>query len=284
MRRLHAAWFNIMLGKLLGANERASQRRSCWVIIDEAHALKHLPALGTALIEARKYKVKMVLGTQNKAQFEEHCVSCHRRDLGGISGPALKGDRFLDQWREFPLDVLLNDMRAQMPLRNPGGLPAGAYVDISAFLLEANGLPSGREELTPDIAASVRFVAPGGPRPLPTSSPAVSTGCMTKEAGTGWFLTSASQPSRTLDPYEFTDSELKAAGQTELGETSFGTVSFQGFVPVELAEVTEVVALFVLSMAFAPPGVVAFPTSAEIDASALNTIQTIQGRWTCAKS
>ena len=70
--RLHAAWFNIMLGKLLGANERASQRRSCWVIIDEAHALKYLPALGTALVEARKYKVKMVLGTQNKAQFEEH--------------------------------------------------------------------------------------------------------------------------------------------------------------------------------------------------------------------
>lgn len=72
MRRLHAVWFNIMLGKLLGAKERASQRRSCWVIIDEAHALKHLPVLGTALVEARKYKVKMVLGTQNKAQFEEH--------------------------------------------------------------------------------------------------------------------------------------------------------------------------------------------------------------------
>jgi hypothetical protein len=72
MRRLHAAWFNIMLGKLLGANGRTSQRRSCWVIIDEAHALKHLPALGTALVEARKYNVKMVLGTQNKAQFEEH--------------------------------------------------------------------------------------------------------------------------------------------------------------------------------------------------------------------
>ncbi len=72
MRRLHAAWFNIMLGKLLEANGRTSQQRLCWVIIDEAHALKHLPVLGTALVEARKYKVKMVLGTQNKAQFEEH--------------------------------------------------------------------------------------------------------------------------------------------------------------------------------------------------------------------
>jgi len=72
MRRLHAAWFNIMLGKLLGANVVRSQLRPCWVIIDEVHTLKRLPALQTALVEARKYRVKIVLGTQNKAQFEEH--------------------------------------------------------------------------------------------------------------------------------------------------------------------------------------------------------------------
>jgi hypothetical protein len=42
------------------------------MLIDEAHALKRLPALETALVEARKYQVKMVVGTQNKAQFEEH--------------------------------------------------------------------------------------------------------------------------------------------------------------------------------------------------------------------
>src|SRR5260370_18325547 len=42
------------------------------MIIDEVHALKHLPILKSTLVEARKYGVKMVLGTQNKAQFEEH--------------------------------------------------------------------------------------------------------------------------------------------------------------------------------------------------------------------
>jgi hypothetical protein len=67
------------------------------------------------------------------------------------------------------------------------------------------------------VAAKVLFVAPGGPRPLPTSSPAVIAGCMTKETGTGWFLTSASEPARTLNPYEFTEAELKAAGQITLG-------------------------------------------------------------------
>ena len=154
---------------------------------------------------------------RGQEQFEQHCASCHRSDLGGINGPALKGDRFLDQWREFPLEVLLNDMRMQMPQRNPGGLPASAYVDIAAYLLEANGLPAGHGELTQEVAANVLFVGPGGSRPLPSSSPVVIVGCMTKETGTGWFLTSASEPARTLDPYEFTDAELTIAGQTVLG-------------------------------------------------------------------
>ena len=150
---------------------------------------------------------------RGQEQFEQHCASCHRRDLGGIAGPALKGDRFLDQWREFPLEVLVNDMSTQMPLRDPGGLPKSTYLDVAAYLLEANGLPAGHGELTQDVAANVLFVAPGGPKPLPTSSPAVITGCMTRETGIGWFLTSASEPARTLDPYEFTEAELKVAGQ-----------------------------------------------------------------------
>jgi len=154
---------------------------------------------------------------RGQEQFDRHCASCHRRDLGGLSGPALKGDRFLDQWREFPLEVLFNDMRSQMPLGNPGVLPASTYLDISAYLVEANGLPAGHGELTQEVAAKVLFVAPGGPKPLPTSSPAMISGCMTKEPGTGWFLTSASEPARTLNPYEFTDGELRVASQTMPG-------------------------------------------------------------------
>lgn len=72
LRRLHAAWLNILLGKLLTPPADGTENNSCWMLIDEAHALKRLPALETALVEARKYRVKMVLGTQNKAQFEQH--------------------------------------------------------------------------------------------------------------------------------------------------------------------------------------------------------------------
>ena len=72
LRRLHAAWINILLGNLLGSSYSASGQRPCWMVIDEVHSLKHLPILKSTLVEARKYGVKMVLGTQNKAQFEEH--------------------------------------------------------------------------------------------------------------------------------------------------------------------------------------------------------------------
>lgn len=154
---------------------------------------------------------------RGQEQFEQHCAACHRADLGGQSGPALKGDRFLDHWREFPVDVLVNDMRRQMPATNPGALQAAAYVDIAAYLIEANGLPAGAKELTQELAADVLFVGPAGPRALPTSSPALIVGCLRKETGTGWFLTSASEPVRTLNPYDFTDRELRDARQTELG-------------------------------------------------------------------
>jgi len=71
LRRLQAAWINMLLGNLL-TSYSASHQRPCWMLIDEVHALKHLPILSSTLVEARKFGVKMVLGTQNKAQFEEH--------------------------------------------------------------------------------------------------------------------------------------------------------------------------------------------------------------------
>ena len=70
LRRLQAAWFNILIGKLLSVNPR-EVKRPCWILVDEAHSLKRLPALETALVEGRKSFLKIVIGTQNKAQLEQ---------------------------------------------------------------------------------------------------------------------------------------------------------------------------------------------------------------------
>jgi type IV secretory pathway TraG/TraD family ATPase VirD4 len=70
LRRLQAACFNILIGKLLSVNPR-EVNRPCWILVDEAHSLKRLPALETALVEGRKCFLKIVIGTQNKAQLEQ---------------------------------------------------------------------------------------------------------------------------------------------------------------------------------------------------------------------
>ncbi|HYX29263.1 MAG TPA: type IV secretion system DNA-binding domain-containing protein [Pyrinomonadaceae bacterium] len=72
LRTLHAAWINILMKRLLAMSPQRAREQPCWVVVDEVHSLKRLPALSTTMVEGRKFGLKMVLGTQNKAQFEEH--------------------------------------------------------------------------------------------------------------------------------------------------------------------------------------------------------------------
>lgn len=71
LRRLQAAQFNILFGKLLSRTP-LNPNRCCWVLIDEAHSLKRLPVLETAIVEGRKHGVKIIIGTQNRAQIRQH--------------------------------------------------------------------------------------------------------------------------------------------------------------------------------------------------------------------
>jgi hypothetical protein len=73
--------------RLLAAPPSWARQRPCWVVVDEVHSLKRLPALSSVLVEGRKYGLKLILGTQNKAQFEEHYG---RNAATMLSAPHLK--------------------------------------------------------------------------------------------------------------------------------------------------------------------------------------------------
>src|SRR5437660_6248013 len=87
LRTLQAAWINILMKRLMATPPAASREHPCWVVVDEAHSLKRLPALSAVLVEGRKYGLKLILGTQNKAQFEEHYG---RNAATMLSAPHLK--------------------------------------------------------------------------------------------------------------------------------------------------------------------------------------------------
>jgi S-disulfanyl-L-cysteine oxidoreductase SoxD len=96
------------------------------------------------------------------AVYERACTSCHGADLNGDEPgdvPALAGERFDHSWRGEPLQALFDKVSKTMPANRPGALTPAEYADIIAYLLQANGLPSGPEELRAD-ASALRSVIP----------------------------------------------------------------------------------------------------------------------------
>ncbi len=158
---------------------------------------------------------------RGEAGYAAQCASCHRADLGGFSGPPLKGDLFLDRWREFNLDVLFGLIKNTMPATNPGGLSDAAYLDLLAYLLQANEIPAGTKELTANVLGTTLLVGKNGPKPLPTSAQVAVVGCLTLDTGNGWFLTHAAEPARTLNVWESTAAEIHEASAKPLGDQLF---------------------------------------------------------------
>jgi hypothetical protein len=111
-------------------------------------------------------------------------VSSH--GLGGFSGPPLTGDLFLDRWREFNLSVLFDLIKTTMPMDNPHGLDDRTYLDILAYVLQKNEIPSGKQELTAEVT-SLCWSEKTVPSRCHSSTPVDVIGCLALDSGNGWF-------------------------------------------------------------------------------------------------
>jgi Cytochrome C oxidase, cbb3-type, subunit III len=87
-----------------------------------------------------------------KRAFTENCSSgCHRSNLTGVqSVPALAGDAFVARWEGLTVGALFQKIRRTMPQSRPQSLSDSTYIDIIAFILDANGYPSGKRRLVPE--------------------------------------------------------------------------------------------------------------------------------------
>src|SRR5215475_8514562 len=60
---------------------------------------------------------------RGRTSYNKSCSGCHRPDLGGFEG-VLRGQKFMDHWREDSLDSLFSNISRSMPRSDPGSLDA----------------------------------------------------------------------------------------------------------------------------------------------------------------
>jgi quinohemoprotein ethanol dehydrogenase len=91
---------------------------------------------------------------RGKALYSQSCASCHLEDLTGRdAAPALIAGTFSSHFGGAPIGDLVSRVRTTMPQSSPNSLTAQAYLDIVAYLLQANGAQGGAQELTADSPA-----------------------------------------------------------------------------------------------------------------------------------
>jgi len=95
-----------------------------------------------------------------RAIYQTNCASCHSGDLSGREGPQLAGANFLAQWGDRTTGELISFMQSTMP---PGAaaLPGDSYVNLAAFILDANSARAGNQALTLASSVTIRSVASG---------------------------------------------------------------------------------------------------------------------------
>ena len=128
--------------------------------------------------------------------YDAACAGCHRTDLGGATGPALRDERFAREFAGKDLKTLFTKTATTMPRSAPGSLGDNVYLDVVAHVLKENGFPAGSHELTADALDGIRVLR-GRPKPLPPIgdfSYVEVVGCLTAGPQNTWMLTQGSEP------------------------------------------------------------------------------------------
>jgi mono/diheme cytochrome c family protein len=134
--------------------------------------------------------------TRGAASYDTSCSGCHRPDLAGANGPALRGERFARIFAGKDLKTFYTKIATTMPRGAAASLGDAVYLDIVAHVLKENGFPAGDVELTAEALSGVQ-VLPGRPKPPPPVgdfSYVEVVGCLTPGPENAWLLTNASEP------------------------------------------------------------------------------------------
>ena len=197
------------------------------LITVQAGALQNVGKDSKTILDGVYTSAQAVRG---KNAFVTNCSPCHGEDLSGMSAPPLKGDPFVNGWREDSLIALFDLIRTTMP-RRLDRLSEETYLDILSYILQVNTFPAGDAELKTGAIGSIQFVGKEGPQPVPDDSLIHIVGCLVQDPGGFWMLTNASEPRRTRNPQKPSAEELNASAAQSLGSGKFRLIYPDSFSP-----------------------------------------------------
>ncbi len=167
------------------------------------------------------------------AAYDAACSQCHRADLAGGNGPALRDERFTRNFAEQDLKILYTKIATTMPRAAAGSLGDNVYLDIVAHVLKENGFPAGTQELTLDVLGGIR-VLPGRPKPPPPVgdfSYVEAVGCLAPGPGGTWLLTNATEPVSVVVSPESAPVRPESAAMMTLGDHTFRLLDAMAYSP-----------------------------------------------------
>ena len=88
-------------------------------------------------------------------EYARQCGECHGEGLDGAEAPALRGVDFLNGWAGRTTDELFAYVRDEMPPGLGGSLGNRVYLELVAYILDANGARPGAAPLTADAAVTI---------------------------------------------------------------------------------------------------------------------------------
>lgn len=99
--------------------------------------------------------------------YKKDCASCHGDGLNGVDeAPALAGATFRGNWDGQSVGDLVDLTRKSMPKDNESTLTRQQYIDVTAFVLRANGFPVGQADL-PTTASLLGLIRIDAFKPQP---------------------------------------------------------------------------------------------------------------------
>ena len=114
---------------------------------------------GTSLLHAQESKSTSTgvfteeQAKKGEAAYQSRCASCHGTDLHSTEAeaPDLTEGAFKFGWQGKTVAERFDTIRKTMPPQRGGSLDDQTYLDIVAYILRFNNVPSGNQALQPDL-------------------------------------------------------------------------------------------------------------------------------------